>query len=169
MKGPLMKNSTLLRLNLDEAFTWLDQVVEDLTPEQYAWQPEGSANPISKLHAHTLSSADFWMNLMGLQKPMLWQGVAEKLSLPSNMIEIWKAEAPINLSDMQAYSQRLRDECLPAVETLDDAILEREITTPVFGQRTVGFVIRLAGMQMAIHTGEISAAKGLQGLQGLPF
>jgi len=24
-------------------------------------------------------------------------------------------------------------------------------------------------MQMAIHTGEISAAKGMQGLQGLPF
>jgi hypothetical protein len=29
-------------------------------------------------------------------------------------------------------------------------------------------VIRLSAMQLAIHTGEISA-KGLQGLQGLPF
>jgi hypothetical protein len=163
-----MKNSTLLRLQLDEAFTWLDQVVSDLTPEQYAWQPEGSANPISKLHAHTLSSADFWMNLMGLRKPMLWGEVSQKLGLPSNMIEIWQTDAPIKLGDMQDYSQRLRDECLPAVETLDDDILEREITAPVFGQRTVGFVIRLAGLQLAIHTGEISAAKGLQGLKGLP-
>jgi len=30
-------------------------------------------------------------------------------------------------------------------------------------------VIRLAGTQLAIPTGEISAAKGLQGFQGLPI
>jgi len=163
-----MKNSTLLRLQINEAFDWLDQTIGDLTPEQYAWQPQGSANPISKLHAHTLSSADFWMNLMGLQKPMLWQGVAEKTGLPSNMIEIWKTEAPINLSDMQDYSRSLRA-AAAAVETLEDADLERVVMAPVFGKRDAGFVIRLAGTQLAIHTGEISATKGLQGLQGLPF
>ena len=164
-----MKNSTVLRMHISEAFDWLDQVVADLTPEQYAWQPEGSANPISKLHAHTLTSADFWMNLMGLRRPMLWTEVSGKLSLPSNWIELWKTEAPIKLGDMQAYSQRLREEGLPAVEALEDEVLEREITVPVFGERDVGFVFRLAGTQVAIHTGEISAAKGLQGLQGLPF
>jgi hypothetical protein len=156
-------------MHLTEAFDWLDQVVADLTPEQYAWQPEGSANPISKLHAHTLTSADFWMNLMALQKPMIWQEVSQKLGLPSNMMEVWKTETPINLGDMQAYSQRLRDEGFPAVEALEDAALEREVMAPVFGKRDVGFVIRLAGTQLAIHTGEISAAKGIQGLQGLPF
>src|SRR5207245_5547568 len=57
--GTPMKNSALLRLQLNEAFDWLDDVVRDLNPEQYSWQPDGSANPISKLHAHTLSSADF--------------------------------------------------------------------------------------------------------------
>ena len=164
-----MKNSTLLRLQLSESFDWLDQVIADLNPEQYSWQPEGSANPISKLHAHTLSSADFWMNLMGLQRPMLWTEVAQKVGLPSNMIEIWKTDAPINLSDMQEYSHSLREAGLPAVEALEDADLEREVHAPIFGRRDVGFVIRLAGTQLAIHTGEISAAKGLQGLQGLPF
>ena len=163
-----MKNSTLLRLQLNEAFDWLDQVIADLTPEQYSWQPEGSANPISKLHAHTLSSADFWMNLMGLQKPMLWMGVSQKLGLPGNFIEVWKTDAPIKLSDMQEYAKGLREGSL-AIDALDDAALERELTAPVFGKRDVGFVLRLAGMQVAIHTGEISAAKGMQGLQGLPF
>lgn len=163
-----MKNSSLLRLQLNEAFDWLDQVIAGLTPEQYSWQPEGSANPISKLHAHTLSSADFWMNLMGLQKPMLWMGVSQKLGLPSNFIEVWQTDAPIKLSDMQEYAKDLREASL-AIDALDDAALERELTAPVFGKRDVGFVLRLAGMQMAIHTGEISAAKGMQGLQGLPF
>ena len=163
-----MKNSTMLRLQLNEAFDWLDQVIDGVTPEQYAWQPEGSANPISKLHAHTLSSADFWMNLMGLQKPMLWMGVSQKLGLPSNFIEVWKAETPIKLSDMQDYAKSLR-EASAAIDELEDAALERQLVAPVFGKRDVGFVLRLAGMQMAIHTGEISAAKGMQGLQGLPF
>jgi len=163
-----MKNSELLRLQLNEAFDWLDQVIADLTPEQYSWEPEGSANPISKLHAHTLSSADFWMNLMGLQKPMLWMGVSQKLGLPGNFIEVWKTDAPIKRSDMQEYATALREASL-AIDALDDAALERELTAPVFGKRDVGFVLRLSAMQMAIHTGEISAAKGMQGLQGLPF
>jgi DinB superfamily len=163
-----MKNSTLLRVQLNEAFEWLDQVIADLTPEQYSWEPDGTANSIAKLHAHTLSSADFWMNLMGLQKPMLWMGVSQKLGLPGNFIEVWKTDAPINLSDMQEYAKGLREASL-AIDALHDTALERELTAPVFGKRDVGFVLRLAGMQMAIHTGEISAAKGMQGLQGLPF
>ena len=163
-----MKNSTMLRMQVGEAFDWLDQVIAGLTPEQYSWQPDGSANPISKLHAHTLSSADFWMNLMGLQKPILWMGVSQRLGLPSNFIEIWKTDAPINLSDMQEYAKSLR-EASAGIDALDDAALARELTAPVFGKRDVGFVLRLAAMQLAIHTGEISAAKGMQGLQGLPF
>jgi len=69
---------------------------------------------------------------------------------------------------MQEYAKSLR-EASGAIDELDDAALERELTAPVFGKRNVGFVLRLAAMQMAIHTGEISAAKGMQGLQGLPF
>ena len=100
-----MNNSTMLRMQLGEALDWLNDVVRDLTPEQYSWQPTGTANSISKLHAHTLSSADFWMNLMGLQKPMLWMGVSQRLGLPSNFIEVWQTEATINLSDMQEYAR----------------------------------------------------------------
>lgn len=163
-----MKNSKLLSLGISDAFDWLDQVVRDLTPEQYSYQPDGSANPISKLHAHTLSSADFWMNLMGLGKPMVWLAFSEKAGLPSNWIEIWKFAGQIKLEDMHEYAAKLRD-CFPDVEALDDASLERELSAPFFGRRDVSFVLRLAGTQLAIHTGEISAAKGLQGLQGLPF
>lgn len=164
-----MKTSSVLALGIGEAFDWLDQVVSDLTPEQYAWQPPGSANRIDKLHAHTLSGLDFWMNLMGLSRPMLWPAVSQKTGLPSNFIEIWQTDQPINLSDMQAYAKDLRESGLPAVEALDDDALARSLQAPVFGKRDVGFVIRLAAAQLSIHTGEISATKGLQGLRGLPF
>jgi DinB superfamily len=163
-----MKNSKLLALGISDSFDWLDQVVNDLTPEQYAYQPAGSANPISKLHAHTLSSADFWMKMMGLQRPMMWMTFSEKAGLPSNWIEIWKFDGEMKLEAMNEYEKLLRG-CLPDVEALDDAALERKLSAPVFGRRDVAFVLRLSGTQLALHTGEISAAKGLQGLQGLPF
>ncbi len=163
-----MKNSKLLSLGISDSFDWLDQVVANLTPEQYAFQPDGTTNAISKLHAHTLSSADFWMNLMGLGKPMVWLTFADQVGLPSNWIEIWKFDGEIKLAEMQDYAAKLRA-CLPDVEALDDAALERELSAPFFGPRDVAFVLRLSGTQLALHTGEISAAKGLQGLQGLPF
>ena len=128
-----MNNSKLLSLGISEAFDWLDQVVNDLNPQQYAYQPAGSANPISKLHAHTLSSADFWMNLMGLGKPMVWMTFSENIGLPSNWIEIWKHDGPIKLEGRQDYAAKLRA-CLPDVEALDDAALERELSAPMFGR-----------------------------------
>lgn len=163
-----MKNSKLLADGISDAFDWLDQVTAAITPEQYAYQPDGTTNPISKLHAHTLASADFWMNLMAMGKPMVWMTFSEKAGLPSNWISVWKYDGEIKLDDMQEYATLLRG-CLVDVEALDDAALARELSAPYFGKRDVAFVLRLAGMQCAIHTGEISAAKGLQGLQGLPF
>src|SRR3989442_12372356 len=90
-----MKNSTMLRLQLGEALEWLDNVVRDLSAEQYSWQPEGSANPISKLHAHTLTSADFWMNLMGLGKPMLWRRAQARAAVEHDRdLEDGRADQP---------------------------------------------------------------------------
>ena len=60
------------------------------------------------------------MNLMGLGKPLLWMGVAQKTGLPANFIEVWKTDAPIKLSDMQEYAKDLREASL-AIEALDDA------------------------------------------------
>jgi hypothetical protein len=39
----------------------------------------------------------------------------------------------------------------------------------VFGKRNEGFAIPLAGTPLAIHTGEISAAKGMQGLRAAVY
>jgi hypothetical protein len=163
-----VNKSALLALSLDEAFTWLDQVVAGLTPEQYAWQPPGSANRIDRLHAHTLSAADFWVNMMALGKPLLWPEVAQNARLPGNPLKVWTADN-VRLDDMHSYAKDLRAAVLPAIQSLDDRALTRELDTRYFGTRDVAYVLRLASIQLALHTGEISATKGLQGLQGLPL
>jgi hypothetical protein len=164
-----MNSALLLSLQLGEALDLLDTVVGDLTPAQYAWQPDGTANPISKLHVHTLTSVDFWANAMGTKTPPLWPKIAEKTGLPANAIKVWETTTPIVLADMLDYANGIRAAALPAIESLSDEALAREVDTPFFGKRDVAFVLRLAASQLSTHTGEIAAIKGLQGLKGLPY
>lgn len=164
-----MNASTVLSLSLSEAFDLLKRVVEGMTAEQYAWQPPGTGNAVSKLHAHTLTSADFWMNVMALGADPLWPAVAAETGLPKNAIKIWESELPIERSAMARYADDLCAAPVIAVSKLSEDELRREMDTPFFGRRDVAFVLRLAAQQLSLHTGEISAAKGMQGLQGLPF
>jgi hypothetical protein len=159
----------MLSLQLDEAFDLLGQVTGDMAPEQYAWQPPGNANSVSKLHVHTLTSVDVWVNAMALRMPVLWPEVAQKTGLPGNAMKIWETATPIPLDEIAEYAARLRAITVPAIAELTDAILEEPRDLPFFGKRDVAYALRLAALQLATHTGEISAAKGLQGLKGLPY
>jgi hypothetical protein len=164
-----LESTAVLSRLLAESFELLDEVVADLTAEQYNWQPPGTSNAIARLHAHTLASADFWVNVMALRAAPLWPEIARKAGLPENALKIWDVTEPIALADMTDYGTRLAERMLPAVEGLGSDELSRELDTPYFGRRDVAFVLRLAARQLSLHTGEISAAKGAQGLKGLPF
>ena len=159
----------MLSLQLDEAFDLLGQVIGDMAPDQYEWRPPGNANPVSKLHVHTLTSVDFWVNAMALGLPLLWPDVAKKTGLPGNAIKIWETDTPIPLLDISQYAARLQSATVPPIAALTEGALRDMRDLPFFGQRDVAFALRLAALQLATHTGEISATKGLQGLKGLPY
>jgi hypothetical protein len=159
----------MLSLQLDEAFDLLGQVVGGIEQAQYEWQPPGNANAVSKLHVHTLTSVDVWVNAMALRMPVLWPEIAQKTGLPGNAMKIWETATPIPLAEISDYAARLRAITVPAVAELTDPILEDPRDLPFFGKRDVAYALRLAALQLATHTGEISATKGLQGLKGLPY
>jgi hypothetical protein len=78
----------------------------------------------------------------------------------------------IDLETLCQYAQATfaaLDEQLAALS--DDDLATAVDMTPVgLGQQTVGsFLTCLLVLNAAAHTGEISAVKGLQGLQGYPF
>ena len=47
--------------------------------------------------------------------------------------------------------------------------LGTEVDTRFLGTQSVGWVLTFITYHTLIHTGEISAVKGMQGLKGLPF
>jgi hypothetical protein len=165
----MTRAADMLSLQLDEAFDLLEQVIGDITQDQYAWQPPGTANAVSKLHVHTLTSVDVWANAMALRTPVLWPEVAKQTGLPGNALKIWGTESPIDLGAICQYGRSLRSTTVPAIAALTDAVLDEPRDLPFFGKRDVAYALRLAALQLATHTGEISAAKGLQGLTGLPY
>lgn len=164
-----MNAAAMLSLQLDEAFDLLGQVIGDIEQAQYEWQPPGNANAVSKLHVHTLTSVDVWANAMALRAPVLWPEIAEKTGLPRNALKIWETTTPIPLAEISDYAARLRAVTVPAIAALTDAFLDEPRDLPFFGTRDVAYALRLAALQLATHTGEISATKGLQGLKGLPY
>jgi hypothetical protein len=77
-----------------------------------------------------------------------------------------------HLDALRQYAQAAYAALDEQLATLEDEDLTTSIDmTPVgLGQQTIGsFLMNLLVLNAAAHTGEISAVKGLQGLQGYPF
>jgi hypothetical protein len=49
-----------------------DEVMKDLTVEQFNWTPPGSANPLSAIFVHFLNSEDAFVQTLMQGKPKLW-------------------------------------------------------------------------------------------------
>jgi hypothetical protein len=158
-----MKATEYARSQIEEALGFLAMCAKDMDEAQYNWKPEGKCNPAAKLHAHALSAAD----LAG--QPSQWPDFAPKTGLPANAMEIWGSDATVSLDVMNEYANAIREPILACIDTLTDDDLDREIDTRFMGTQTVAWVLQLVASHTAVHTGEISAIKGMQGLKGLPM
>jgi hypothetical protein len=158
---------------------WLEPTLQGVTTEQAHWQPPGGrVAPIGAQYAHVITAVDFlFLGFVRQQTPLALSAFAGKtgLSLPYPLEGDWIAWASsvqIDLDALRRYAQATfaaLDEQLAALS--DDDLATAVDMTPVgLGQQTVGsFLTCLLVLNAAAHTGEISAVKGLQGLQGYPF
>ena len=157
------------RSQVNSALDLVNLTMQDLNDDQYNWQPAGTCNSIAKLHAHALTAADFFVNMVIGGGTPLWAEAAGSTGLPANSLEIWKSDARVPLAAMQAYSTKLRDTIDQTLGRMDDADLDKSYETHMLGKQTGAWVLQLAATHSAGHAGEISAIKGMQGLKGLPF
>ena len=164
-----MNATAYAKLQLEQAFSLMNGTAQGMTEEQYNFNPEGTCNPIAKNHVHSLTAVDFFLNFLAQGKAPLWQPVAAATGLPQNSLEIWKHDGKVPLDAINAYGQQVQKSAMDYLATLNDADLDRELDTRVFGTQNVGFLLQLAGMHTVGHTGDMAALKGLQGLKGLPF
>ena len=150
-----------------------DAAVNNLTDEQLMYLPEGTVSPIGVIWLHMVYSEDCFIAIL-MQKPTLWEagGWKERFELENapDFGENWSAfqESKITVDLLEAYTQAVREEtsaCLEATssESLDEKVKFFSESDPKAD------VWVLLSQHALLHSGEIAALKGLQGVKGLPF
>ncbi len=159
----------------------LREAVDDLTPEELAWQPGPESNPIGWTIWHTLRVEDMWVQFFAQRQKELWErdGWHEKFSLPTrdngfNHTPQQVADFPtLDLKTLLDYGAAVRAATLEFLRGLDDDGLA---ATPWADRPDIWWHnLAIASMFRQLigefyqHLGQIAYLKGLQrGFGGLP-
>ena len=163
-------------LNQQIAFMRLlyNAAIGDMTDEQFNWTPPGMANSIRASLVHLLNAEDFFVQRVIQGKLRIWEreGWGEKIGLsePPGRGRNWEevTEKPLALATVLGYAQAVYAGTDEYMAGLTNEELDRQVR--FFGsQHPVADVLATLVTHSTGHLGEISAAKGMQGVKGLPF
>jgi hypothetical protein len=174
-----MNSIQLLRDQLKSAHDTQEATVADLSRESAQFNPEGDAIPAGAAYVHSVLSEDMVLSSMLMQKPPLSDGVsAPEMGLSEKMPAFnewdkhkdWYKSVKVDLDKFKEFAKKVYAETDKYLESLGENDLDGEIERPVIGKQSLAFFItNFIILHIANLTGEISAAKGLQGLKGYPF
>jgi hypothetical protein len=165
---------SLLRMEMHEAHDLLESTLGDATPEQLHYLPQGRALPVGAAYAHVIFSEDIMVQVLKGEAPLFETGTPTGASEPMpNFMKGWEDYADwtkrvrFDLGQLRAYAEKVYANTDAYLATLAEADLDKPDS---FTQKSLGYFLS-RGLIGHIDnlTGEISAAKGLQGLQGYPF
>lgn len=167
---------SIIRSQSASTHEWFEATMAEVTPEVAHWQPGGTAHPIASLYAHAVTAEDIMTNMM-IQggQPLFtssWSGKTG-ISDPSFDANLeWARSVRIDLDQARAYAQAVYDSTDAYLAGLgaDDLSRTIDLTEQGMGEWSLGaFLISFVIGHMRDMMGEISALKGIQGLQGYPF
>ena len=158
------------------AHTWLDQTFADVTAEQAVWKPTGKVVPAGAHYAHHLTGEDFFVHqLFQGVAPLMASSHAGKIGTseppPQGDWSEWARTVQIDLPALRSYAQAVYADTDAFLSGLDADSLNREIDLSAMGMGLMKLseLLNIILLDTAMHCGEISAVKGLQGLKGYPF
>jgi hypothetical protein len=162
---------------IQKQYTWVkkqfDGVMQDTTEEQINWTPPGTANSIGVTLLHVAGTLDnaFQGTLQG--KPSVWDsGVwGKKLGLSGlpGRVHGWDEAKSSHLASgpLMEYVNSVFNQVNTCVSGLTPPELDRVVT--LYGaDRPVSDLLIMQASHALMHTGEIAALKGMQGVKGLP-
>ncbi len=175
MSGNNQSAVSNLRLLFGIAHHYLEGTLAGITDEQFNWFPAGKPASALGQYAHIITGEDWLVNIKaGNKAPVMATTYAGRTGFaappPPFGWENWTRENNVDLSALREYAQAVYQ----ATDTYLGSITDDELSRPVdmsevgLGQQTVASVIGLALLNAALHCGEISCLKGLQGLVGYP-
>ncbi len=167
----------LLRLQFENAHQGLEGTIDGVTSEVAHVRELGKALPIAAAYAHAVCLEDimrstFLSHTDPILKDFSSTGLSE--SIPDfehwDKHAMWALNVIVDLEKFRKYAEEVYAATGLFLKTLKDGDLDLEIEMGQFGKHKLGFVLSTFFLlHLANLTGEISAAKGLQGLKGYPF
>jgi len=154
---------------IKSAFDLVKQCFDGMDDAQYNFKAGGTCNTPAMSHTHSMASTDFFLNLILGAGELQWPATATANGLPVNSLEIWKHQGNIPYAPIKAYGDKIQQQVLDYIGTLNAEDLDREIDTKFFGKQNLAWVLQLITSHCLGHAGDAAAVKGMQGLKGLPF
>ena len=168
---------------LRDQMKWAHEVMEgtmaDVTEEVAHFVKTGKALPVGAAYAHAVMSEDVIVaTMLANKKPLCTTGVETGLSEPMPGMDQWEKHdqwartVKVDLAKFKEYAAKVYVATDEYLVGLTDAGLEKEIdlTGMGMGKQNVAYVIsNFLVLHAGNLAGEVSAAKGFQGLKGYPF
>ena len=165
---------------LKTAHDALDGTAAGVTPEQATWDPPGKAFSIAANYAHVVGSEDMAVQRLLRGKDMVaatsWAGRTGMSEMPplgpgAGDLKAWSHQAKVDLAALQQYGQAVYAVTDEYVAGLSAEGLTRSLDLTVIGlgQQPVSFILNALVVNAAMHCGETSCLKGIQGLKGYPI
>ncbi len=166
----------LLKQQLKDAREGMEMTMDDVTEEAANFNDTKKAMPVGAAYAHAVLGEDMVIASIILHKKQLSETEDTGLSIPSpdaehwSEYEQWYKTVKIDLPKFRAYAKKVYMATDAYLKTLKDEDLDQEIEVPGMGKKTLAYLFT---NWLLLHTaslnGEVSAAKGFQGLKGYPW
>lgn len=154
---------------------YLEGTMLGVNQDVLSWSPQPGPASILSQYAHIVTSEDWLINVKAKgAAPLMATSYAGRsgFQTPPPPVDwnAWGRQEEIDVDALRRYAQAV----YAATDAYLASIHDDELHKPVdmseagMGQLTVGGVLMLAAGNSFLHTGEISALKGLCGLIGYP-
>jgi hypothetical protein len=158
------------------AHQWLEGTLDGMTGEQVNFQPGGNALPAGAQYSHHVQGLDGIFNgKLGGKAPLMTGAFAGKFgtseSAPLGDWAAWARSAEVDLDAARAYAGAVYEATDAYLAGLTDSDLDGTVDLSMWGMgdQPLSHLLNVMLLDAAVHTGEISAIKGMQGLKGYPF
>lgn len=168
-----MQSEILLNMLFQSAHEILEGVMADVDNTIANWLPDKIVGSIGAQYVHVLTSEDAIINaILKGGAPLMATQFAGKIGTPSAPELFkwgeWGRTTQVDVVAAKAYAQAVYAAtseyvCSLTADQLGEVL---DLTQAGLGQMPRAVVLSIALQQPYVHSGEISALKGLQGLKG---
>lgn len=169
-----MKNQAAvsnLRFMFEQIHGYLEGTMQNVDDAVARYEPDGPPAILGQ-YAHLVTSEDWFINvkLANGTPVMMTTNPGFQTPPPPTGWDVWARTEEVDLDALRAYALKVYEATDKYLAAADDAILDQpvDLTEVGMGQVNGAATLFLCFANVTLHTGEISAIKGLYGLVGYP-